>query len=106
MADIQAQLKEHLDNAENWAKMETPVSGVFIVKIPGTKTRPAMLNLEINPLKADGNPMKKTGLFIRNYEMLVKFSEALTDDKVVRLIKELEEVNPDKKKRSTKKLEM
>jgi hypothetical protein len=106
MADIEAQLKEHLKNAKDWGKMETPIPGVFVVKVPGTKSRPAMLFLEINPLKSDGSPMKRKGLFVRDYEMLVKFSEALTDDKVVRLIKELADVNPNKKKSKTKKLEM
>jgi len=106
MADIQAQLKEHLDKAKEWGKMETPIPGVNVVKVPGTKTRPPLLFLEINPLKQDGTPMKRKGLFIRDYEMLVKFSEALTDDKVVRLIKELEDVNPDGEKKKSKKLKM
>ncbi len=95
MSDIQAQLQDHLANAPDWGKMETPVPGVFVVKVPSSKTRPALLFLEVNPLKADGNPMKKKGLFVGNYEMLIKFSEALTDDKVVRLIKEVEDINPE-----------
>jgi hypothetical protein len=106
MSDIQGQLKEHLKNAEEWGKMETPIPGVFVVKVPGSKTRPPMLFLEINPLKSNGKPMKRKGLFVRDYEMLVKFSEALTDDKVIRLIKELEDVNPDEQKNKTKKLKM
>jgi len=106
MADIQAQLEEHLKNAKDWEKMETPVPGVFVVKVPATKTRPALLFLEVNPLKEDGKPMKRKGLFIRNKEMLVKFGEALNDDKVYQLIGELGEVNPDTKKGSTKKLKM
>jgi hypothetical protein len=106
MSDIQAQLEEHLDKAKEWGKMETPIPGVNVVKVPGTNTRPPLLFLEINPLKQDGTPMKRKGLFIRDYEMLVKFSEALTDDKVVRLIKELEEVNPESKKKTSKKLKM
>ena len=48
------------------------MAGVFIVKIPATKTRPARLNLEFNPPKDDGSPMKKRGLFIGSTEMLIK----------------------------------
>lgn len=92
--DIHTQLKEHLENGADWEKMETPVAGVFVVKVPGTKTRPPILFLEINPLKEDGKPMKKKGLFVGNKEMLVKFGEALNDDKVYQLIGELERVNP------------
>ncbi len=106
MTDIQSQLKTHLENAKAWEKMETPVPGVFVTKVPGTNSRPAMLFLAINPVNEDGTPMKRKDLFIKNYPELVKFSELLTDDKVIRLIKELEEVNPTKKKKETKKLKM
>lgn len=107
MADIQAQLKEHLKNGKDWEKMETPVEGVSVVKVPATKTRPAILHLEINPLTDDGKPMKRKGLFVGSKEMLVKFGEALQDDKVFQLIIELERVNPEVRGTgSTKKLKM
>ena len=94
MADIEAQLKAHLKNAADWEKMETPVPGVSVVKVPATKTRPSLLFLEINPLKEDGKPMKRKGLFVGSKEMLIKFGEALEDDKVFQLIGELEKINP------------
>lgn len=106
MADIQAQLKDHLSKGQDWEKMETPVPGVFVVKVPATKTRPAILQLEINPITDDGKPMKRKGLFVAGKEMLVKFSEALSDDKVYQLISELEQVNPDITSGATKKLKM
>ena len=105
MADLQAQLKEHLKNADDWEKMETPIDGVFVVKVPSTKTRPSLLFMEVNPLKDDGKPMKRKGLFIGSREMLVKFSEALQEDKVYQLISEIESINPKDKKQSTKKLD-
>jgi len=46
LADIEAQLKAHLKNGADWEKMETPVPGVNVVKVPATKTRPALLFLE------------------------------------------------------------
>jgi len=94
LADIEAQLKNHLNNGADWEKMETPVPGVNVVKVPATKTRPALLFLEVNPLKEDGKPMKRKGLFVGSKEMLIKFGEALNDDKVFQLIGELEKINP------------
>ncbi|MHA2472971.1 MAG: hypothetical protein ACXAES_07045 [Promethearchaeota archaeon] len=85
--------------------METPVEGVSVVKVPATKTRPSLLFLEINPIKADGKPLKRKGLFVGNKEMLIKFSEALNDDKTFQLIQELEKVNPEVNSK-TKKLQM
>ena len=107
MANIEAQLKEHLKSGKDWEKMDTPVEGVSVVKVPATKTRPALLFLEINPIKEDGKPLKRKGLFVGNKEMLIKFSEALNDDKTFQLIGELEKVNPEVSTAgSTKKLEM
>ncbi|MFW9773853.1 MAG: hypothetical protein ACFFFB_23240 [Candidatus Heimdallarchaeota archaeon] len=107
MSSIQSQLKEHLDKATDWAKMETPVPGVFVVKVPATKTRPSLLFIEVNPLNEDGTPMKRKGLFVGSKEMLIKFGETLNDDKVFQLIGEIEKVNPKEvKSKSTKKLEM
>jgi len=94
MATIEDQLKEHIKNGADWEKMETPIEGVNVVKVPATKTRPPLLFLEINPLKEDGKPLKRKGLFVGNKEMLIKFSEALNDDKTFQLIGELEKINP------------
>lgn len=107
MADIEAQLKNHLEMGADWEKMETPISGVSVVKVPGTKTRSALLFLEINPLKEDGKPMKRKGLFVGSKEMLIKFVETMQDDKVFQLVQEIEKVNPQGITNGTnKKLEM
>ncbi|MHA2392778.1 MAG: hypothetical protein ACXAEX_12600 [Promethearchaeota archaeon] len=106
MSNIEGQLKEHLKNGKDWEKMETPVEGVNVVKVPATKTRPALLFLEINPIKEDGKPLKRKGLFVGSKEMLIKFSEALNDDKTFQLIGELEKVNPMVSNAKAKKLEM
>ncbi|MFX1302606.1 MAG: hypothetical protein ACFFBV_00660 [Promethearchaeota archaeon] len=107
MADIQAQLKDHLKNGKDWEKMETPIPGVFVVKVPATKTRPALLFLEVNPLKNDGKPMKRKGLFIGSKEMYIAFKEALEEDTIYTLIQNVEAVNPEiKGAGATKKLDM
>ncbi|KKM03244.1 hypothetical protein LCGC14_1776400 [marine sediment metagenome] len=104
MVNIEAELRNHLENAKDWEKMETPIEGVHVVKVPATKTRPALLFLEINPL-IDGKPLKRKGLFVGSKEILVKFGESLNDDKTFQLIGELEKVNPEVSKNGvTKKL--
>jgi hypothetical protein len=97
MADIQAQLSDHLKNGADWEKMETDVPGVYVVKVPGTKTRPALLFIEVNPLKSDGGPMKRKGLFIRDKEMYLAFKEALEEDAIFTILQNLEAVNPEVK---------
>ena len=70
LADIQKQLKDHLEKAEDWEKMDTPIKGVSVVRVPATKTRPALLFIEVNPLKENGTPMKRKGLFVGSKECL------------------------------------
>jgi hypothetical protein len=105
MTDIDTSLlKDHLDNGKSWEKLETDIPGVFVVKIPETKTRGAKLMVEVNPInKATGLPKKRKGLFISDFEMYLQFQEALTEDEVPALIKVLEEVNPVEQSSGTKK---
>lgn len=93
MTSIRDQLKEHLENGDNWEKMETPIQGVYIVKVPKTKTRKAMLYLEINPLNDNGKPLKRKGLFINSKEMLLSFTEALNNEKSFLLISIIDQIN-------------
>ena len=93
MKSVREQLKEHLNNGGNWEKMETPILGVYIVKVPKTKTRNARLSLEINPLNEYGKPSKKKGLFISSKDMLIRFGEALNEDKTYQIIQVLDRIN-------------
>jgi hypothetical protein len=89
-------LKDHLENGKDWGKLETDIDGVFVVKIPQTKTRGARLMVEVNPInKTTGLPKKRKGLFIADFEMYLQFQEALMEDEVPALIKTIEEVNPE-----------
>ncbi|MFX0070828.1 MAG: hypothetical protein ACFFAO_07040 [Candidatus Hermodarchaeota archaeon] len=107
MTNVQAQLKHHLETGADWEKLESPVEGAFVVKVPATKTRHAKLQLEVNSLNDDGKPAKRKGLFIGSREMLVRFEEILQEDKVYQLIEEIERVSPKSKAIvAAKKLEM
>jgi len=89
-------LKEFLDKGKDWEKLETDIAGVFVVKIPGTKTRGARLMVEVNPVdKATGQPKKRKGLFVSDYEMYLQFREALEQDEIPALLQTLEDVNPE-----------
>jgi hypothetical protein len=107
MADIQTQLEDHLKRGEDWEKMEIgKLPGVFVVKVPATKTRPALLFLEVNPLK-NGKPMKRKGLYIRNKEMYLAFKEILEEDDIFTLMQNIEVVNPEiRGAGATKQLDM
>jgi len=107
MADISSQLKEHLEGGKDWERMNTPLPGLFVVKVPATKTRKARLNLELSPLKNDGTPLKKKSLFIGGEEMFIKYAEMFSNDKAYQIIREIEQINKTQMIiKPTKKLEM
>lgn len=87
-------LTKHLENGKDWEKVDTDIPGVFVVKIPATKTRPARLSVEVNPVDEAGKPKKRKGLFVTNFEMYVQFLEALQDDNVGKLITLVDNLNP------------
>ena len=93
MSTLEKQVQEFLKDGNDWDKMPTKqLAGVNIVKMPATKSRPALLALEINPVK-DGKPMKRKGLFVTSSEMLVSYSEILTTDSLFTLMKTVEAIN-------------
>jgi len=72
--------------------METPIPGVYVVKAPGTKSRPARLFLELNPRK-NGKPVKRKGLFLDSVENLRLFIQLLSNERVGQILKHVENVN-------------
>jgi hypothetical protein len=100
------ELKDHLENGEGWAKIKTNIPGVFVVKVPGTKNRSSRLMVEINPVDKQGQPKKRKGLFVANFEMYLQFLEALQDDKVGQLVKTIDGVNPKESAKDSKVLEL
>jgi hypothetical protein len=88
-------LRELLETGKDWEKIETDIPGVFVVKIPGTKSHGPRLMVEVNPInKETKQPKKRKGLYISDFEMYLQFQEALTQDEVPALIKTIDEINP------------
>lgn len=104
---VEDRIEKFLGDAGDWEKLETDIGGVSVVKMPATKSRPALLSVEVNPLK-DGKPMKRKGLFITSAEMLLEFSDILTDEPLLTLMKSVDAINatqqPDTPKRKKLKL--
>jgi hypothetical protein len=90
-------LRNFLENGEDWERKLTSIKGVTILKLPQTKTRPASLAIEINPLTEKGTPMKKKGVMIMGSAELEAFREIFTNEKVDVLITTIEDIIPARK---------
>ncbi len=90
-------LRTFLETAEDWERKNTSLNGVSIIKLPGTRTRPPSLAIEINPVNQKGTPMKKKGIMIMNGTELSAFREIFSNPKVDSLVRTIEEVAPGRK---------
>jgi hypothetical protein len=92
--EMVSQLRDHLENGKDWEKLNTPIAGVYIVKIPATKTHGPRLMVEVNPVDESGNPRKRKGLFLTDEKMRRDFVVALENEDVSQLIRTVDSVNP------------
>jgi hypothetical protein len=99
-------LKKFLEEGADWGKLKTDVPSVSIVRSPPTKTKGPRLYVEVNPVDEKGNPRKKKGLFVTDMDMLNQFTEALLDEKVQNLVKQIEDINPKESDKGEKVLKL
>jgi hypothetical protein len=90
-------LKSFIEEGADWERKHTSVKGVSIIRLPATKNRAASLAIDINPIGANGLPMKKKGIMIMNAAEIAAFRSAFNNEKIDGLVAALEEVLPERK---------
>lgn len=93
MAD--ERLIQFLKDGKDWEKKATSIPGVFLLRMPTFKSRPASIVVEVNPVDTSGSPTKKRGIIIRSSSELEQIRNILTNAKLEQLTKSVGEVNPD-----------
>ena len=90
---MEKSIKDFLQSGKDWEQLPLAnFEGAHVVKMPATKTRPALLAIEVNPVK-DGKPMKRKGLFVTNTDMLTEFQSILTNESLYNLMKTVDAIN-------------
>ena len=80
---IEESLRKVLQAGKDWQRVPVKgVPGIFVLKAPAARGRPASLLVEINPVGPDGVPTKRRGLILRCLEELEE------------IIKAIEKINP------------
>ncbi|MCX6693001.1 MAG: hypothetical protein NT074_00355 [Methanomicrobiales archaeon] len=95
--EIAENLKKFLESGDDWERRPTSVKGVSIVRLPPTKSRPAALAVDINPIGSKGLPMKKKGVMVMNSEEIIAFREVFGSEKVLALMQALNELAPERR---------
>jgi hypothetical protein len=94
---VEDKLSDFLSRSRDWERRPTNVPGIFLLKLPSSKSRQASIAIEINPVDATGAPTKKRGIVIRSASELDQFSNILADQKLIELARRIDEVNPKQK---------
>jgi hypothetical protein len=66
---INNRLTDFLKEGKNWERKQTNVPGVFLLKLPAFKSRPACIAIEIDAMgQGGGGSNRRRGLIIRTKE--------------------------------------
>ena len=88
-------LRKVLEGGRDWQRVPVKGSpGIFVVRAPAYRGRPASLMVEVNPVGGDGTPLKRRGLMLRTVEELEMFRKLLSERRLDEVLKALERVNP------------
>ena len=94
---IEERLAGFLKDAKDWERRATNIPGVFLLKLPSSRTRQAAVAIEVNPVDAVGSATKKRGIVIRSASELNEFNRILANQKLVELARKVDLVNPKQK---------
>ena len=93
---VDERLMQFLKDGKDWERKATNISGVFLIKLPTFRGKPASLAIEINPVSSSGSATKKRGVVIRSNSELEEISRLLSNSKLAQLAKNMDEINPEK----------
>ena len=80
---VEDRLTGFLRDARDWERRATSIPGVFLLKLPSSRTRQAAVALEINPVNSAGSATKKRGIVVRSASELDEFNRILSNKKLV-----------------------
>lgn len=88
-------MRKLLETGRDWQRASVKDSpGLFVVKAPAYRGRPASLIVEINPVGENGAPTKRRGLMLRSRKELEAFRQLMSNKRLDALMDALEKVNP------------
>jgi hypothetical protein len=86
-----------LSKSRDRERRSTTIPGIFLLKLPSSRSREASIAIEINPVDATGAVTKKRSIVIRSTSELDQFKNILVDQKLIELARRIDKVNPKQK---------
>jgi hypothetical protein len=94
-------LMQFLKEDKDWERKATSIPGLFLLRLPGLRSSPPSLAIEINPVDSTGSATKKRGVVIRSSSELEQINNLLSNQKLSQLTKSMDEVNPEARRATT-----
>ena len=94
---IEDRLTGFLRDVRDWERRATNIPGVFLLKLPSSRTKQAAIAIEINPVDSAGSATKRRGIVVRSASELDEFNRTLANQKLVELARKVDLVNPKQK---------
>ncbi len=85
-------LTTFLQKGKDWERKPIMIPGVFLLKLPPYKSRPASLVIEVNPVNVSGTPTKKRGSMLRTSSDLKELIKVLDNTKLEELAHGLDKI--------------
>lgn len=87
-------LADFLANGKDWERKQTNVPGVFLIRLPQFRSRPACIGVELDVLNRGGGSNRRRGIIIRTTGELRQLMEIINNGKLLELTTSIEKVNP------------
>jgi hypothetical protein len=87
-------LIEFLENGKDWERKQTNIPGVFLIRLPQFRSRPACIGVELDILNRAGGANKRRGIILRTNQELQQLLDIVSNKKLSELTSSIEKVNP------------
>jgi len=87
-------LTEFLENGKDWERKQTNIPGVFLIRLPQFRNRPACVGVELDILNRGGGSSRRRGIILRTTSELQQLMDVINNTKLLELTSSMEKVNP------------
>jgi hypothetical protein len=87
-------LIEFLEKGKDWERKQTNIPGVFLIRLPQFRSRPACIGVELDVLNRGGGGNRRRGIILRTTDELQHLLDIVNNKKLSELTSSIEKVNP------------
>jgi hypothetical protein len=87
-------LIEFLEKGKDWERKQTNIPGVFLIRLPQFRSRPACVGIELDVFNRAGGGNRRRGIILRTHQELQQLVDIVSNKKLSELTSSIEKVNP------------